>query len=247
MSRELPDAYRRLRELTSARVALGTTGSSLRTNELLEFQYDWARARDAVHYAVDFDALAHRLFDLGCTPIPVDSAAGTRATYLRRPDLGRQLSAEGRSRLKQAQHAWDIGIVVADGLSGRAVEENAAPLLEALKPRLEQRTLAPVVLVNQGRVAVGDPIGKILQARLTITLIGERPGLSAANSLGAYITYNPRPGRTDAERNCVSNIRIGGNPPEIAASTIARIVQRALAARLTGIELKDDRRAIESA
>ncbi len=243
MTDAMPSVYRRLRELTQARLALGTSGSSLATSEWLAFQYDWARARDAVYYALDFDDLAARIEGLGLETVRVASAAPSREVYLRRPDLGRQLSDESAERLGQsAPTKPDVAVVVADGLSGWAVDQNAAPLIEALRERAGRGgwRLGSIVLVSQGRVAVGDPIGALLGARLTLLLIGERPGLSAADSLGAYLTYEPCSGRTDAERNCVSNIREGGQPPASAADTIGYIIDRAFAAGQTGVALKDE-------
>ncbi len=248
MNRELPPAYRRLRELTNARIALETAGSSLGTSELLAFQHDWARARDAVYYELDFEALAGRIRELGYPCVEVASAAASRAIYLRRPDLGRQLAEGEQKRLEaMADAAPDVGIVVADGLSGVAVAEHAVPLIRAYGAlaSAEGLSLAPIVLARQGRVAIGDPIGACLGARLVIVLIGERPGLSAADSLGAYLTHGPRPGITDAERNCLSNIRQGGQSPEDAANTMNYLVKRALQLGLTGVGLKDESQLLE--
>ncbi|PAU80523.1 ethanolamine ammonia-lyase [Halovibrio salipaludis] len=248
MNRELPPAYRRLRELTNARIALGTAGSSLGTRELLAFQYDWARARDAVYYELDFGALKARIEELGYPCAEVASAADSREIYLRRPDLGRQLAEGENQRLEGMEGApWDVSIVVTDGLSGLAVAENAVPLIQAFG-RLaagEGLSLAPIVLARQGRVAIGDPIGAGLGAKLVVVLIGERPGLSAADSLGAYLTYGPRPGITDAERNCLSNIRDGGQAPEVAANTMMYLVKGALRVGLTGVSLKDESQLLE--
>lgn len=249
MNRDLPPAYRRLRELTNARIALETAGSSLGTTELLAFQYDWARARDAVYYELDFGALAERIGELGYPWVEVASAADSRELYLRRPDLGRQLAEGEHERLEAMKGAspWDVSIVVTDGLSGVAVAENAVPLIEAFGALVarEGLSLAPIVLARQGRVAVGDPIGASLGAKLVIVLIGERPGLSAADSLGAYLTHGPRPGVTDAQRNCLSNIRGGGQSPVEAANTMTYLVKRALQLGLTGVALKDESQLLE--
>jgi len=248
MSDAIPTTYRRLRELTDARLALGTSGSSLATSEWLAFQYDWARARDAVYYELDFEALSQRIRDTGREVVKVDSAAPSREVYLRRPDLGRQLADESAAQLTHVDsEAPDVAVVVADGLSGWAVDENALSVIDALAERSERAgwSWAPVVLVSQGRVAVGDPIGAHLGARMTVLLIGERPGLSAADSLGAYLTYDPRPGRTDAERNCVSNIRAAGQTAASAADTISYLIDRAFTAGQTGVGLKDQTAVLE--
>ena len=234
------DPWTHLAGLTPARLALGRSGASLPTREVLKLGLAHAKARDAVHATADFDALRSGLEALGRDVVDVESAAPDRATYLRRPDFGRRLSARSRTPL-QAMGPASAGVcvLVADGLSASAVDLNALPLLAALLPRLAARGLAPVVLARQGRVALGDEVGALLGARLTVMLIGERPGLSAADSLGAYLTYAPRIGLTDAGRNCVSNIRAGGLVPEAAADKIAWLADRAFALSLTGVALKD--------
>jgi ethanolamine ammonia-lyase small subunit len=219
-----------LRELTSARIALGRCGHSLPTRELLMFQRAHARARDAVHRPLDISSLAIR------PAIALKSAASNRAIYLRRPDLGRRLAAESAQRLTSGD--WDAVLVLADGLSATAVHRHAAALLAALTPQLLGWSIAPVCIVEQGRVAVGDEIGERMGARLVVVLIGERPGLSAPDSLGAYVTWAPRTGRTDAERNCVSNIRDGGLEPALAARRIAQLMRAAREQELTGVNLK---------
>lgn len=218
--------------LTQARIGLKRTGQSLGTGAALAFELAHARARDAVHAAFDTSAL-YAAFDV----IEVRSKAGDRATYLQRPDLGRDLAVADAGRLAPA--GADIAIVVADGLSATAVMRHAVPLLAALLPRLVGR-IAPIIAAHQARVALGDVIGAALAAKLVIVLIGERPGLSAPDSLGAYITWSPRPGRSDSERNCVSNIR----PPhgldyQTAAERIAWLVHEAQQRQLTGVALKD--------
>ncbi len=234
------DPWTDLAGLTPARLALGRSGPSLPTREVLKLGLAHARARDAVHAAADFDALRVGLASLGSETVEVESAAPDRATYLRRPDFGRRLSARSRALLTGLGPAGaGVCVLVADGLSASAVDLNALPLLGALLPRLASWGAAPVVLVRQGRVALGDEVGAILGARLTVMLIGERPGLSAADSLGAYLTFGPRIGLTDAARNCVSNIRPGGLAPEAAARRIAWLVDRAMALSLTGVALKD--------
>lgn len=232
--------------LTPARLALGRAGSGLPTRAALAFAVAHAEARDAVHAALDTAGLAQRLAPLGLSVVLLESAAPDRATYLCRPDFGRRLSRNARSVLAaRALAPCDVAIVIGDGLSATAVELNAGPLVTALFPRLTAAglELGPIVIATQARVAIGDEIGAVLGARLVIVLIGERPGLSAADSLGAYLTYAPRIGRTDAERNCVSNIRDAGLGPERAARTIAWLAVQATLRTLTGVNLKDESEA----
>jgi ethanolamine ammonia-lyase small subunit len=227
-----------LRAHTPARVALGRAGHSLPTAELLRFQLDHARARDAVHEALDPSSL-------GLPHVLVRSAAPDRETYLRRPDLGRRL-AEGEA-LERGD--YDAAIIVVDGLSAPAVHRHARPVVDALLKRLQAGPtawrLAPAVVVLQGRVAVGDEIGERLGARMSVVLIGERPGLTSRDSLGAYLTWDPRPGRCDAERNCVSNIRTEGLSYGAAAATLEFLMSAARTRRLSGVALKDENRYLE--
>jgi ethanolamine ammonia-lyase small subunit len=223
--------------VTAARIALGRTGDSLPTRRVLEFQMAHAQAQDAVHEALDAEALARGLAEFA--PVIVTSRAETRQEYLQRPDLGRVLAPEAQRALTRG--AYDISIVAADGLSARATADHAPALLRALEPYFGDLRLAPLVIATQARVALGDDIADALGARLVIMLIGERPGLTSADSLGAYLTDAPRPGVTrDAERNCVSNIRPDGLPIADAARLIASLVRLALARKLTGIALKQD-------
>jgi ethanolamine ammonia-lyase small subunit len=215
-----------LRSFTPARVALGRTGHSLPTAELLRFRLDHARARDAVYEPLDPASL-------GVPHILLRSAAPDRAAYLRRPDLGRRLCAE--ARLERGD--YDAAIVVADGLSAPAVHRHAVPLLDALLPKLSDWKLAPLCVVLQGRVAIGDEIGERLGARLVVMLIGERPGLTSPDSLGVYVTWDPRPGRTDAERNCISNVRPEGLSYFAAAELLYLLMNSARSQRITGISL----------
>ena len=230
----------RLRALTPARVALGRTGVSQQTRDVLSFQLSHARARDAVHAQIDAPALVRSLAALGPrTPvIRLHSAAPDRATYLQRPDRGRTLDESSRKTLAgSASASAQLAFVVADGLSALAVERHAAALLAEVLPRLASFTLAPLCVVEQGRVAIGDEIGAAFGADLGVVLIGERPGLSSPDSLGAYITWQPRPGRTDAERNCISNIRVEGlNYPD-AAGQLVQCLTAARQSRLTGTAL----------
>jgi ethanolamine ammonia-lyase small subunit len=230
-----PDPWAALRNATRARVALGRAGDALPTARELEFRRAHAVARDAVHAPLQPDVVRAAL--PGHEVLEVRSAAADRAEYLQRPDLGRQL-AEG-TELPSA--GADLGIVVADGLSPRAVHEHAGGLVTALLARLPGWSVAPVVLAHQGRVGLGDAIGAALGVRAVVVLIGERPGLSSADSLGAYLTWDPRPGRVDAERNCVSNVR----PPhglgyDQAAGTIAALLAGARELGASGVALKDE-------
>ncbi len=217
------------------------------TPEHLQFQLDHARARDAVHDLADFATLASALTERGIPNIQLESAipAGpsARQIYLRRPDLGRRLSAASVSRLReQAVHRTaraDLALIVADGLSALAIDRHTLPLVEALTSRLAAWRQAPVMLVRNARVAIGDEIGELLGASLTILLIGERPGLTAPDSLGAYLTWNPRLGRTDADRNCVSNIRLEGLGYEEAAARIFFYANAARSLGSSGFALKE--------
>ncbi len=233
-----------LRRHTPARIALGRAGTSLPTHALLRFAADHAEARDAVWVALDGAALAGTLHARGWATLPVHSQAPDRATYLRRPDWGRRLAAASAQRLREAAAATgpvDLAIVLGDGLSARAVQQHAPPLLAALQPLLAAHwRLAPLVIAHQARVALADEVGALLQARLVLVLLGERPGLSAPHSLGAYLTYQPTVGCTDAQRNCVSNIRPDGLGPVQAAQRLAWLLTEALRRRVSGVALKDD-------
>ena len=239
-----PNPWSMLRRLTPARIALGRSGISLPTAPHLDFQLAHARARDAVHRALDAAAVGDAIAALGPATRQARSAAADRPTYLQRPDLGRRLSPESATALRghavDADGDVDLAIVVADGLSALAIERQAVPFLAALLPLLDGWRLAPVVVVAQGRVAIGDEIGHLLGARCVLVLIGERPGLSSPDSLGLYLTWAPRPGRTDAERNCISNVRQQGLPPPEAARRAAWLLQAARARGLSGVALKDE-------
>lgn len=243
MSGNPRDPWALLGARTPARIALGRAGGSLPTREVLAFALAHARARDAVHAVVDWVTLAGRLRMLGIDLIEAGSLARDRQTYLRQPDRGRRLDAVSRTRLGDAARAgtYDLAIVIGDGLSATAVAAHAAVVVEALLPHLARLGLviAPVVLAEGARVALGDEIGLMLGCKLVVVLIGERPGLSAADSLGAYITFDPRPGRTDAERNCISNIRPDGLDPSAAAANLAWLIAAAFDMGATGVGLKD--------
>jgi ethanolamine ammonia-lyase small subunit len=234
------DPWARFRLATRARIGLGRAGDGLPTTALLDFQQAHALARDAVHGRVDFAALAAQL-----APLPtlrVRSAAADRTTYLRRPDLGRRLDPDGAAALTLG--AWDVAFVIGDGLSAAAVTDHAVPTIRAVLERLHGWTVAPIVLAEQARVALGDDVGARLGARMVAVLIGERPGLSVANSLGIYLTWEPRVGRRDSERNCISNIHADGLSYAQAADKLVWLMTEARARRLTGVDLKEEAGAL---
>lgn len=236
------DTWARLQRLTPARIGLGRAGTGLPTIEVLRFGLAHAQARDAVHTPMDSAEVARGIEGLGFSTLTVSSAAPDRATYLRRPDLGRTLSDESRDGLAATPaEPVDLAIVVADGLSARAVHEGAAEFLAAFKPHVAKAgwTLAPVVVATQGRVALGDGIGAALKARAVVVLIGERPGLSSPDSLGIYLTLDPRIGRSDAERNCISNVRPAGLSHDLAAFKLDWLLREAVMRGITGVNLKD--------
>jgi ethanolamine ammonia-lyase small subunit len=239
---ELEDSWGDLRRFTAARIALGRAGGSLPTAPLLDFRLAHARARDAVLCPFDPRELAADCRELPVETCVVSSQASDRAVFLRRPDLGRHLSAESREALAAMRMAPDLAIVLSDGLSTFAVMQQAVPLLAELLPLLlrDGWKLAPLVIVPFGRVAIQDEIGAALDAKLTLMVLGERPGMGSPDSLGAYFTYAPRPGRTDAERNCVSNIRPQGLPPAAAARKLHALLTASCRLGLSGVRLKDD-------
>lgn len=230
-----------LRKWTSARVALGRTGGSLPHRELLDFRLSHARARDAVHQPFDPAALALELESHGRPVLLAPSQAPDRPTYLQRPDLGRQLSPEARERLSERRtgEGFDLVIILADGLSATAAHLQGPVLVAALLPLLETWTLAPLVIAPFARVALQDEIGHALGARAALILLGERPGLGSPDSLGAYLVHDPRPGNTDAQRNCVSNIRPAGLPPAAAAHRISWLLLESRRLGFSGVDLKD--------
>ena len=236
-------SLRDLRDLTPARVGLGRTGAGLPTKALLDFTLDHARARDAVHAAFDVSAVMSGLHDLGLEAFDLSSCALDRKEYLRRPDLGRRLDPASQLRLANHQGgSLQLAIVVGDGLSPSAVHAHAIDLVRSLIPRLAADGIAigSAVVASSARVALGDEIGAILDVRMIVMLIGERPGLSAPDSLGAYLTFAPKVGLTDARRNCVSNIHAAGLGYDEAAFRIAWLVREGLARGITGVALKDE-------
>ncbi|WP_026959323.1 MULTISPECIES: ethanolamine ammonia-lyase subunit EutC [Aliagarivorans] len=263
--------WQSLKQFTSARIALGRTGTSIPTGELLDFQLDHARAIDAVHRALDVATLnqqlvaSHSLSHVITTPpLLVQSKASDRMVYLQRPDLGRQLSEacwqqlcdaraeyhhqEQRQEQHKGQHQgqqeYDLAIVVADGLSSTAIQKHALPVIERLVEKLSGDdahtwSLAPITIVTQGRVAVGDDVGECLNAKITLIMIGERPGLTSPDSMGIYLTWAPKRGAKDSSRNCISNIRPEGLPYEEAAHKAHYLLSESMKLQLTGIGLKD--------
>jgi ethanolamine ammonia-lyase small subunit len=238
------DPWAVLRGFTEARIGLGRSGHSLPTREVLKFSMAHARARDAVTTAIDWNPVEAGFQALGLKSIRIDSAAPERDTYLRRPDLGRRLSPTARQKLSEISGGSpsDLLIVVGDGLSSTGVTLNAVPTIAALMPFVRKYgwSLAPVLLATQARVALGDDAGEFLGARAVLMLIGERPGLTSPDSLGAYLTWEPRVGRKDGERNCISNIRAGGLGADEAAFKTAWLLREAFLRRLTGVQLKDE-------
>jgi ethanolamine ammonia-lyase small subunit len=237
----VPDPWTALRALTPARIALGRSGASLPTDEVLRFGVAHALARDAVHQPLDAGALERDLAAAGWETLRARSRAHDRRMFLLRPDLGRLLWPESADALRERRSGGvDVCVVVGDGLSAAAAQRHAAPLLAAFRAEAGSRwRMAPVVIAEQARVALGDEIGALLGARLVAVLIGERPGLSSPDSLGVYLTYGPRVGRNDGERNCISNVRPEGLKVDEAARKMAWLVGEAFRMRLTGVALKD--------
>ncbi len=237
-----PDAWSHLRQFTRARISLGRVGGSLPTSEVLDFGCAHALARDAVHTPFEADALAQSLHRAGFATLSVQSRATDRHTYLLRPDLGRRLSEAGANLLNDyPDKGFDLLLVVGDGLSSLAVHNHARPLLEAMREFAPPEwRISPVVLVTQARVAISDDIGAVLKARVVAMLVGERPGLSSPDSLGVYLTYEPRPGRQDGERNCISNVRPEGLGYRDAARKAVWLAAEAMQLGLSGVGLKDE-------
>ncbi|MCM0614199.1 ethanolamine ammonia-lyase subunit EutC [Marinobacter sediminum] len=246
------NVWRTLRRYTDARIGLGRAGISLPTSELLTFQLAHARARDAVHFPLDVNRLVESLKNVDkltafASPMLLHSQAEDRFTYLQRPDLGRRLSEQGRERLLAAEQletpAPDLAIVIVDGLSSSAIQNNVVPFLDSFLSDLERERrdwqLAPLTIVEQGRVAIGDEIGALLKARMVVVLIGERPGLSSPDSLGIYLTFGPESGLSDARRNCISNVRPAGLNFEDASQRLLYLIREAARLKLSGVGLKD--------
>ncbi|MHC8317592.1 ethanolamine ammonia-lyase subunit EutC [Pseudomonas sp. LB3P31] len=235
-----------LRRLTPARIALGRTGTSMPTSAQLDFQLAHAQARDAVHLPFDHAGISSQLDARGRPSLLLRSAAPDRHSYLQRPDLGRKLSDASAQTLREYVQAnaggVDLVIVVADGLSALAVHRHTVPFLERMEEQVQAEgwSVSPVILVEQGRVAVADEIGELLGAKMVVILIGERPGLSSPDSLGLYFTYNPKVGLTDAYRNCISNVRLEGLSYGMAAHRLLYLMREACRRQLSGVNLKDE-------
>ena len=239
----IEDSWRTLASTTPARIALGRVGAGLPTREVLRFALAHAQARDAVHTPFESVRMAGEIAALGFETLEIASAAPARDAYLRRPDLGRRLSEESRAVLRERAGApVDLAIVVADGLSSTAIHTQAVPFLTELRARIAEAgwSVAPVAIASQARVALGDEVGELLKARAVVVLIGERPGLSSPDSLGLYLTLAPKRGRSDAERNCISNVRGEGLSHGHAAFKLAWLIRQALARQLSGVSLKDE-------
>ncbi len=234
--------WHQLRRFTPARIALGRTGNSMPTQAVLEFALAHARARDAVKIPLDSETLIAQLKLGGFDTAVVQSAATDRSTYLRRPDLGRQLNEAARASLRKLALPVrpDVVFMIGDGLSSCAVASHAVPLLKEVRSKLDGWKIAPIVVAEQARVALGDEVGHLLGAEMAVVLIGERPGLSSPDSLGIYLTYAPQPGRSDSERNCISNVRPEGLSYSIAAHKLCHLLTAARRLRLSGIGLKDE-------
>jgi ethanolamine ammonia-lyase small subunit len=245
----IENPWERLRAFTDARIGLGRAGVSLPTQQLLAFQLAHAQAQDAVHCPLECEALADELtqtLGLITTPLAVHSRAEDRATYLQRPDYGRRLNEHSRQALQQAAEGgqrFDLAVVIVDGLSALAVQQNSAPFLTALYDALERDKnewqLAPLILVEQGRVAIGDEVGALLNADAVLVMVGERPGLSSPDSLGLYMTWGPEVGLKDDRRNCISNVRPAGLAYEEAARRLLLLLTEARERKLSGVKLKD--------
>jgi len=237
------DCYSDLKQFTDARIAIGRAGYSVPLREMLEFKMSHAHARDEVFSELNIEELSKGLHAMQLIWILVKSRAANRELYIRRPDLGRKLSDESVGRLSDLDcKACDVAIILADGLSASAINNHAIPFLSKLIPALKLMdfSLAAVVITENGRVAIGDEIAFSQKARMSLILIGERPGLSSPDSMGAYLTYSPKPGLKDDSRNCVSNIRQGGLDYPLAADKVCYLIKEAFARKLSGVALKEE-------
>ena len=236
------DPWGDLKQFTRARIALGRVGNSLPTKEILNFGMSHAMARDAVHLALDVDALKVQIESLDYDVIKLHSRAPDRASYLLRPDWGRRLNDESAKLLiDEIKESVDVSIVIGDGLSSLAVQRHAAPMLEAILHSIPSSwKIGPVVIASQSRVALADEVGSLMKAKMVILLIGERPGLSSPDSLGLYLTYQPKVGCSDADRNCISNVRPEGLSYEAAARKLAWLACESMRLKVSGVALKDE-------
>lgn len=232
-----------LQSWTQARIGLSRIGTSLSTKEKLQLRFDHAEAKDAVLQDLDWDSLQNEMHNLGLPePVVVKSQAKSKEEYLLHPDLGRKLHEDSERQLRSLRGEFDVSLVCGDGLSATALKQNLIPFLAAFYSRIQDSgwNLAPIVWVQRARVAIADPIGEILGAKLSIMIIGERPGLTSADSLGSYITYGPKTGNTDESRNCISNIRPSGLKPQDAADKVIFMTKLALSKQISGVHLKDE-------
>ena len=239
----IPDPWHGLRAFTQARIALGRTGVSVPLSESLRFKLAHAHARDAVFTVLETGKLQEQLIRLNQSVFLLHSRAQDKETYLQRPDLGRKLNEASVQLLTGASGmVYDLVIVAADGLSAEAINRHFVPLLEILLPQLKAAGIStsPINLVSQGRVAIADEIGYLLKGSMSLILIGERPGLTSPDSMGAYLTYRPKQGLTDESRNCISNIRTAGLGYEAAAAKILYLIRESLRLQLSGVQLKDN-------
>lgn len=245
-SKIVSNNWQDLKKFTDARISLGRAGLSVPTKELLDFQVSHARARDAVHKKFTKEHLISYFQKREIFYLELETNASSRALYLKNPDLGRRLSTDSIKTLQSnSNKSFDLAILIGDGLSARAVEENVSPFLEEfLKIVPSSWKLSPICLINGARVAVSDAVGELLDSELALLLIGERPGLSSPNSMGIYITYRPKMGKKDSERNCISNVRPEGLSYKEAALKSLYILEKAKVLKLTGVELKDDMKAL---
>lgn len=248
----VPNPWDKLRRYTPARIALGRAGTSLPTKPHLEFQLAHARARNAVHHELDVATLEAALKARGHEPRVLHSAAANRPMYLQRPDKGRRLDEPSRqelAKMARPENGYDVAFVIGDGLSSFAIEENAAPFLDVMLPPLADQKwrVAPLVIVREARVAVGDEVGELLGASMVVVLIGERPGLSSPDSMGIYMTLKPRVGLTDEARNCISNVRREGLSYDLAAHKLLYLMTEARKRGHSGVQLKDEAETLSSA
>jgi ethanolamine ammonia-lyase small subunit len=236
------DPWADLKQFTRARIALGRVGSSLPTKEILDFGMSHAMARDAVHLALDIDTLQSQIESLGLDVLKLHSRAPDRASFLLRPDWGRRLNEQSAEMIKALpQQKIDISIVIGDGLSSLAVQKHATPMLQAIQQSMpDEWKVGPLVIASQARVALADEVGELMNARMVILLIGERPGLSSPDSLGLYLTYQPKVGCSDADRNCISNVRLEGLSYEAAAKKLMWLAKESMRLKVSGVALKDE-------
>ncbi|HOY18548.1 MAG TPA: ethanolamine ammonia-lyase subunit EutC [Haliscomenobacter sp.] len=238
-----PDPWHSLKAYTDARIALGHTGTAIPLKEVLQFKLAFAHAKDAVYSHLEMDKLQQELSRFPLPQYLLHSRAMSRSVYLQRPDWGRQLDEASTQQIQNSTETEaDVAIILADGLSATAINQHAFPVLQRLIPALQKANyrIAPLSVVEQARVAIGDEIAHLLKAKMSVVLIGERPGLTSPYSMGAYLTYAPEPGTTDERRNCISNIRPEGLPYEMAVQKIVYLIQESLRLQLSGVALKDN-------